>query len=90
MFDYLPGRPGILVIAQPLDQRKDPESAPETSVIYWTETLISQKQRSGSDNPPRMAEGRQNTAAILVTQEEEAVSFRSMTSQGRVGGSVLL
>lgn len=50
-------RPASAVIAQPQDQRKNPESVTETSVVYWTgDFMCPKKGPQGTPQPATLCD----------------------------------
>ena len=69
-----------------LKLQKNSESETETSIICWTGSLTSQRQRPGSDTLPCMAKGRQDSTASFATQERKRLPITGwMTSEGLPG-----
>ena len=60
-----------LVVAQPRDWRKSPETAIETSMVYWTGHL----RQKLPDTPLFIADGRQGTAAAFATWGKKRIPF---------------
>ena len=72
-----PCRPINLVVAQPPDQRKSPETVTETSVVYWIGDLTWLKQKVLEQHHTlcrRWQAGHDRN--LLYSGEKEAIIYR--------------
>ena len=76
-----PHRPASLVVAQPWDQRKSPDTVTETSMAYWTGESYKSEAKSWSDTPLCIADNRQDMVGNFTTPERRRLLFtRGLTS----------